>query len=57
MTFNLNLLVYLLMQLLTLNGEWENALILSICFDDMKMSNCSVGTFERKTRFIDRLLL
>ena len=30
------------MQALALNGEWKNALILSICFEGMKMSDRSV---------------
>jgi hypothetical protein len=45
------------MQALALNGEWENALILSICFEGMKMSNHSVWVFERNVGFTDRLLL
>ena len=45
------------MQALALNGEWENALILSICFEGMKMSDCSVWAFERNVGFTDRLLL
>ena len=45
------------MQVLTLNGELENALILSICFEDMKMNDCSVWAFERNVGFMDRLLL
>ena len=39
------------MQALALNGEWENALILSIFFKDMKMSDCSMWTFERNVGF------
>ena len=45
------------MQALALNGEWENALILSICFESMKMSDRSVWAFERNVGFTDRLLL
>ena len=45
------------MQALALNGEWENALILSICFEGMKMSDRSVWAFERNVGFTDRLLL
>ena len=33
------------MQALTLNGEWKNALILSICFEGMKMNDRSVWAF------------
>jgi hypothetical protein len=45
------------MQALPLNGEWENALILSICFEGMKISDRSVWAFERNVGFTDRLLL
>jgi hypothetical protein len=45
------------MQALALNGEWENILILSICFENMKMSDRSVWAFERNVGFTDRLLL
>ena len=45
------------MQALALNEEWENALILSICFESTKMSGCSVWAFERNVGFTDRLLL
>ena len=45
------------MQALALNGEWENALILSICFEGMKTSNRSVWAFKRNVGFTDRLLL
>jgi hypothetical protein len=45
------------MQAMTLNGEWENALILSICFEGMKMNYRSVWAFERNVGFTDRLLL
>ena len=45
------------MQALALNGEWENILILSICFEGMKMSDRSVYVFERNVGFTDRLLL
>ena len=45
------------MQALALNGEWENALILSICFEGMKMSDRSVWAFERNVGFAARLLL
>ena len=38
------------MQVLALNGEWEIALILSICFESMNMSDRSVWPFERKCR-------
>jgi hypothetical protein len=43
------------MQALALNGEWENALILSICFENMKMSNRNVWAFERNVGFTNRL--
>ena len=45
------------MQALALNGKWENALISSICFESMKMSDCSVWAFKRIVGFDDRLLL
>jgi hypothetical protein len=45
------------MQALALNGEWENAMILSICFEGMKMSDCNVWAFERNIGFTDGLLL
>ena len=45
------------MQGLALNGEWENALILSICFEGMKMSDRSVWAFERNVVFTDRLFI
>ena len=45
------------MQAFALNGEWKNALILSICFQGMKMSDYSVWAFERNVGFTDRLLL
>ena len=45
------------MQTLVLNGEWKNALILSISFEIMKMSDCSVWAFERKVGLTDMLLL
>jgi hypothetical protein len=45
------------MQVLALNGEWENALILGICFESMKVSDRSVWAFERNVGFTDRLLL
>jgi hypothetical protein len=45
------------MQTLAVNGEWENAPILNICFEGMKMSDCSVWKFERNVGFTDRLLL
>ena len=45
------------MQALALNEQWENALILSICFESMKMSNRSVWAWERNVGFTDRLLL
>ena len=45
------------MQALALNGEWENALILSIFFEGMKMSDRSMWAFERNVGFIYRLLL
>ena len=35
------------MQTLALNGEWENALILSICFEGIKMRDHSVWANER----------
>ena len=45
------------MQALAFTGEWGNALILSICFEGMKMSDRSVWAFERNVGFTDRLLL
>ena len=45
------------MQALTLNGKWENVLILSICFEGMKMSDHNVWTFEINVGLMDRLLL
>ena len=45
------------MQALAFNREWENALILSICFEGMKMSDRSMWAFERNVGFTDRLLL
>ena len=45
------------MHALALNREWENALILSICFEGMKISDCSVWAFERNVGFTNRLLL
>ena len=45
------------MQALALNKEWKNALILSMCYDSMKMSNRSVWAFERNAGFTDKLLL
>ena len=46
------------MQPLAFNGEWENALFLSICFERMKMNDCSVWAFEKKkVGFTDRRLL
>ena len=45
------------MQALALNGEWENTLILSTCFEGMKTSDRSVWAFERNVGFMDRLLL
>ena len=47
------------MQALALNGEWENALILSnrsVCFEGMKMSNRSVWAFETNVWFTNKLL-
>ena len=43
----------LAMQALALSGGWGNALILNICFESMKMSDCSVWGFERNARFTD----
>ena len=45
------------MQALAFNGEWEYAMILSIFFKSMKMSDYSVWTFERNVGFTDMLLL
>lgn len=45
------------MQASGFNEEWENALILAICFENMKISNPSVWAFESNARFTDRLLL
>jgi hypothetical protein len=35
------------MQALALNGEWENALILSIHFQGMKMSDRNMWAYKR----------
>ena len=45
------------MQTLALNTKWENALVLSICFEDTKMSIRSEWAFERNVRLNDWLLL
>ena len=45
------------MQALAFNGEWGNALILSICFKSMKMSDYSVWAFHRNVGFTVRILL
>ena len=37
-------------QALALTREWKNTMVFSICFESMKMSNCSMWTFERKRR-------
>jgi hypothetical protein len=42
------------MQTLALNGEWENALILSIFLRGMKMSDRSVWAFERNIYRVPR---
>ena len=42
---------------LALKGKWENALILSICFESMKMSNHGVWAFYRNVGFTKKLLL
>ena len=44
-------------QALALNGEWENAFILNICFEDMKMSDHSVWAWREIVGFTNRLLL
>ena len=44
-------------QALAFNGERENALILSIWFESMKMSACSVWAFEKNVGFTNWLLL
>ena len=36
------------MQALIINEEWKNALILSIFFENMKLSYCNVLAFEKK---------
>ena len=43
------------MQTLTLNEEWKIALILNICFKDVKMSDRCVWAFERSVGFTDWL--
>ena len=45
------------MQALALNEEWENTLILSICFESMKMRDRNVWVLERNVGFTSRLLL
>ena len=45
------------MQALALNEEWENTLILSICFESMKMRDRDVWVVERNVGFTSRLLL
>ena len=45
------------MQVLALNQERENVMILSSCFDGMKMSDHKVWAFERNVGFVNRLLL
>ena len=45
------------MQTLTLNEEWENALIFNICFESMNISDRNVWAYERNVGFTNRLLL
>ena len=45
------------MQALALNKEWENAIILSIFFESMKMSDYCAWTFERNVGFTNMLIL
>ena len=45
------------MQALAFNEEWENTLILSICFESVRMSGHSVRAFERNAGLTDGLLL
>ena len=45
------------MQVMTLNGEWENTMILSICFENMKISDHRVWAFERNVGSTSKLLL
>lgn len=44
------------MQVLAFNGEWENAMILSICFESIK-SDRSMWAFEINVGLINRLIL
>ena len=44
-------------QALVDNGDWKNALILSICFESMKMSDCSMWEFKRTVRFTNTFWL
>jgi hypothetical protein len=45
------------MHVWALNEEWRNAMILSIFFQSMKMSDRNVWTFEKNVGFTNRLLL
>ena len=45
------------LQALALNGDWENSLIFSICFDRMRMSDHNMWAFERYVGFFKKLLL
>ena len=45
------------MQALALNGEWENVLIFSICFENMNMRGRSVWAFERNVSSLIETLL
>jgi hypothetical protein len=44
-------------QALASNGDWKNAMILSICFESKNMSDYSVWAFKRDVRFTDTFLL
>ena len=44
------------MHVLALNGEWKTAMILSICFESMNMSDCC-GHLKKNVGSTDRLLL
>jgi hypothetical protein len=45
------------MQALALNGEWENAIILSIYFDTMSWRDYSVCSYERQIGFTNKFFM
>jgi len=45
------------MQALAFNGEWENAIILSIYFDIMSWRDYNMCSYERQIGFINKFLL